>query len=411
MGRKRKSIVRKLPGYTDFRFDWTVDGRRFRGGTGEAEDERLAEEIALEERRGILRRLRLGEGGPASADMTISEALVRALAEHWAHYPAQRDAVQSHCRALLRIVGPAVKLGDIDDALVAEFVARRRGEAVPDRRGKKRRASEPVAATRKLVSPATVNRATDALRKVMNLAGDWRHGGLPVRVGEVDWKRHRLREQSREVYLTEDQAARLFGAIAGHARAPIMLALLTGLRRANLLGLDWKDADLPGRLLTVRISARAGGVKPHAVPLVGAAVDLLEGLEPDPRLRRGPVFVFGARTVDCDCVACRDDNRRGRELRGQRIRSIKRAFNTARQAIGQPDLRFHDLRHTVASWLIQNRQPLAVVQEVLGHADIGTTRRYSHLERDHVAAAMAESLGPKVINKSYEPSDPETKSA
>jgi integrase len=282
----------------------------------------------------------------------------------------------------LRIIGRDTLLSQIDDVVVAEFIARRRGEAV-QRRGKLR-------APPGLVSAATVNRSVTALQTVMTHARDrWRVVGKPIHVATVDWRRHRLKERSVETYLTRDQAEALLKALIPHAKTPARLALYTGLRRSEVLGLDWQRVDLTGARLTL---IKKGG-RVHSVALIPEAVALLEDLEPNPADRRGPAFFFGNPHVGCACVSCRPDTKRGQELAGQRIRWIKRAYGTARKAIGLPSLRFHDLRHTVASWLLQRGYTLKTVQQVLGHADIGTTARYAHLEHGAVATAMADALG------------------
>jgi integrase len=69
--------------------------------------------------------------------------------------------------------------------------------------------------------------------------------------------------------------------------------------------------------------------------------------------------------------------------------SFRSAWESALVAAGIEDLRFHDLRHTFASWLIQRGRTLREVQEALGHQTITMTMRYSHLAPDHLRAAVA----------------------
>ncbi|HEV7369015.1 tyrosine-type recombinase/integrase [Arenibaculum sp.] len=75
------------------------------------------------------------------------------------------------------------------------------------------------------------------------------------------------------------------------------------------------------------------------------------------------------------------------------MKEIKRAFATGRKRIGMPELRFHDLRHTVASWLLNEGYTLKMVQTILGGTQITTTARYAHLEKGATAEAMSRSLG------------------
>src|SRR4029453_17965167 len=69
--------------------------------------------------------------------------------------------------------------------------------------------------------------------------------------------------------------------------------------------------------------------------------------------------------------------------------SIRRAFENAVERAGVKDFRFHDLRHTFASWLTMKGRPLREVQELLGHKSIYMTQRYSHLAPERLREAVA----------------------
>lgn len=71
------------------------------------------------------------------------------------------------------------------------------------------------------------------------------------------------------------------------------------------------------------------------------------------------------------------------------MEQLRTAWETAVAASGIDDVRFHDLRHTFASWLVQRGRTLKEVQEALGHQTITMTMRYSHLAPDHLRAAVA----------------------
>lgn len=370
MARKRKSIVKRRAGSPFWWYDWTVAGRRFRGSC-ETDDEESAVGYALKVRDRLHRQIRLGEN-PAT-DITLNAAATRLWTEHWAGLATGGDNLH-HMRPVLRIVGRDTRLADITDQTVIDFVARRRGETAKN-------SDRPVA-------PATVNHSLIAWSKIMRQAREvWaRDKVAPVAVSEINPRRYLIPvSNGREIYLSRDEARALVDALVPHARAPVMLALMTGFRRGNVLGLAWQDLVLDG--LAPRAAVVAKGGQAHAVPLIPPAVQLLKRLAPDPANRRGPVFTFGNPAVGCTCWHCTDAERAGAQ-----IKSVKRAFHTARAAIGRPEATFHDLRHTVASWILQANYGLAVVQDTLGHADISTTRRYAHLETGAVAAAMGASL-------------------
>jgi site-specific recombinase XerD len=73
---------------------------------------------------------------------------------------------------------------------------------------------------------------------------------------------------------------------------------------------------------------------------------------------------------------------------GKPFSSVFFARDAARKRAAMPELRVHDLRHSFASFLVNAGRSLYEVQELLGHADIKTTSRYSHLSRDRLNAAV-----------------------
>lgn len=67
---------------------------------------------------------------------------------------------------------------------------------------------------------------------------------------------------------------------------------------------------------------------------------------------------------------------------------LRKQFENAREECGMEHINWHDLRHTFASWLIQKNTPLQVVKELMGHANIGMTMRYAHLEIENLKTAV-----------------------
>jgi len=194
-------------------------------------------------------------------------------------------------------------------------------------------------------TPATINRQLAMLRRLGNLAYKWGWTDSPL------GKRvELLREnQERHVYLNQQQVAE----IARHAdhegtRDAIWLAATTGLRRGELLALrpeHYRDGAL---WLATSKSGR-----PRRVPVPADARYICERL---------PLAV----TV----VALRKD------------------FNRARRKAGLPGVRFHDLRHTFASWAIDAGVDLRLLKDLMGHSTMQMTSRYAHLEDRHHDQAM-----------------------
>ena len=161
-----------------------------------------------------------------------------------------------------------------------------------------------------------------------------------------------------------------------------LTALRTGMRQGELLALRWQqvilDADHP--FIQVRYSHSHGkttstkGNRPRRVPI---HPDLLSAMR---RYRGAPgELVFTATD--------------GRQLTSN---MIKNPMRRAAKAIGRPELRFHDLRHSFASQLTHQAVSLQVVQGLLGHADVTTTAKYSHpsesLHRHAVSALGHQGL-------------------
>lgn len=151
-----------------------------------------------------------------------------------------------------------------------------------------------------------------------------------------------------------------------------MLAIHTGMRKSEIMGLTWErvspDKDLGFNVRVTLYDTKNG--EPRGVPLNTDAIAALAALEPDPDRRSGSVF---------------------KRANGEDWGQIRSAFEKAVDRAGLPNFRFHDLRHTVASHLAMRGRPLKEIQEVLGHKSFSMTLRYAHLSPMHLRTAV-ESL-------------------
>lgn len=223
------------------------------------------------------------------------------------------------------------------------------------------------------VSGATVNRHLAALSAVCKWA--WKElGWLPSNPVLAVSK---LPEADGIVrFLSDDERKALFAACRKHSNpniyVAVLLALATGLRASNIRFLRWGDVDFDR--WTLRIVETKNG-QPRYVPVVGAAQAALQAhYEADPT-KEGWVFK-GARD---DAPA-----------------NLDKPWREVRDAAGLVDFRFHDLRHTTASYLTQSGAGLAQVADALGHRTLAMARRYSHQTGEHVRstlASIADKLG------------------
>lgn len=176
--------------------------------------------------------------------------------------------------------------------------------------------------------------------------------------------------------LVENRAAE--GSFRG-IRDLAMLELLyaTGLRLAELHGLNAGDLDLVGDV----VKLRGKGKKERIVPLGRAAVSALRRWEP-----------FRARTAAGTTSDDRDAvflSQHGRRLSRRRIQGIVSAF--LRAASDDTGLSTHSVRHTFATHLLDNGADLIAVKELLGHASLSTTRIYAHTSRERIKRVYDEA--------------------
>lgn len=207
------------------------------------------------------------------------------------------------------------------------------------------------------LSPKTVNNVLTVLRSLLSMAA--KRQLIPA-VPEIEWLP--AEEQAFDFFKFEE-ADRLIAAAKDEWKTMILVALKTGMRQGELLGLRWDDVDLVAGRLMVRQSIVRGRVttpknrKAREIPL---APSVLMALKAHRHLRGELVF--------CDSA--------GRPLtKGECKHPLWRACRGAQlRRVG-----WHVLRHTFASHLAMRGVPVRTIQELLGHATLTMTLRYAHL--------------------------------
>jgi integrase len=245
--------------------------------------------------------------------------------------------------------------------------------------------------TPRTLAPGTMHNILVVLSDMLQVA---RKRSLIASVPEIDWIKIPKPDFD---FLDFEEADRLIVGADGEWRTMILVALRTGLRQGELLGLRWIDVDLSAGRLTVRqnyvdgsfVTPKSG--KPREVPLCEEAIAALKAH----RHERGPlVFCDGEGRVLSD---------------GKMARPLIRAYRAA----GLRPIGWHTLRHTFASHLAMRGATLRVIQDLLGHASIVTTQRYAHLA-PHVArdavklldrAPIAPGRGPLTTDCQNPPDD------
>jgi integrase len=187
----------------------------------------------------------------------------------------------------------------------------------------------------------------------------------------------------RNRYLTLEEGEMLFASLTGrreHLVPAVRLALLTGMRRGEILSLRWEHVNLIGRVLTFVIKGETWEVRPgwllietskngrpRCLPMSSRVRSVLTGLYEDEA--RGE-FVFQ------------------NERTGLSIGDIKTGFASARREAGIFNLTFHDLRHTWATRAAECGVPESVRRDILGHSSPTMTGDYTHSSPEAMEKAM-----------------------
>lgn len=205
------------------------------------------------------------------------------------------------------------------------------------------------------VSNATVNRMLEVVRAILRRAE--REWGWLERAPHVKT----LREPKRRIrWLTREEADRLLSELPDHLAAMMLFTLATGLREANVVRLEWSQIDRNRRCAWIHAD-QAKARKAIAVPLNEDALQVLSQ-----QMGKHPVRVF---TYHGEPVT----------------KANNHAWRKALARAGIRDFRWHDLRHTWASWHVQQGTPLQVLQELGGWSDYAMVLRYAHLSVEHLA--------------------------
>lgn len=214
--------------------------------------------------------------------------------------------------------------------------------------------------TKRAYSAAAVNRPLAALRHLLTLAREeWEVLGAVPRV------RLEKEPQGRLRWLTKEEASRLLGK-CDVSKNPLLgaivrLALGTGMRREEILGLTWERVDFARGVL--RLEQTKSGRR-REIPMDDTAYAALSSVR---GAREGLVFT---------------------KADGRRWGKIRTSFESAVEAAKVDDFRFHDLRHTFASWAVQRGASLHELKDLLGHSSLAMVMRYAHLAPENLRQAV-----------------------
>jgi integrase len=293
--------------------------------------------------------LKIDPDKPRGPRITLEQAVERYLAAKSRKRSVSEDRrILGHLKSYF---GKDTPLAEITASRISEYKAKRLAAV--------RKIGKGEAAIERRLTAAAVNRPLTLLRHLLRLAHEeW--GDLHV----VPKIRTEKEPQGRLRWLTQEEAINLLAACRKSRNITLAdlveFCLFTGVRRGEALGLTWDRVDRARGVIRLELT-KSG--RRREVPLSSNADAVLA--------RRWTFaakgYVFGSRNWN----------------------SFRSAWEAALAVAGVDDFRFHDLRHTFASWLVQRGRTLKEVQEALGHQTVTMTMRYSHLAPDHLRAAVA----------------------
>ena len=221
------------------------------------------------------------------------------------------------------------------------------------------------------VKPVSVNRMLEILRAILRRAhNDWEWlETIPV-------IRMRYVEKSRVRWLSQHEANRLMKELPQHLADMAAFSLATGLRAANVRELKWEDIDMERCHAWINPD-KAKAKKAVSVPLNKNAMAILEGRQ---ETHAKYVFTYNGNPVG---------------------KCNTRAWRNALRRAGIENFRWHDLRHTWASWHVQNGTSLQELQVLGGWSSLEMVLRYAHLSSDHLKTAADRVPGTFLLKSTW----------
>ena len=221
--------------------------------------------------------------------------------------------------------------------------------------------------------PYEANRTVELISKIYQCAKTW--GFVPESHQNPAQGIERFKEHKRDRWIEPSELPKLAKAIDGvdniYIRSALWLYLLTGMRKSELLQAKWSDIAWDRKELRLP-ETKAGRV--HYVPLSAPALVLLKQI---PKVAGNEYILPGARG-------------------NGHLVNINKRWRALRTEAGVADVRLHDLRRTVGSWLAQAGNSLHLIGRVLNHSNQATTAVYARFGQDHVREAL-EAHGQRLM--------------
>ena len=332
--------VYKRPGSQNYWYKFVFEGHRIQESAGTT-DRQAAEQAEAHHKRTLWERSRLG--------VKPSRVWEDAATSYLNTLPDGRNKIQTAAELARyndQLIGRELSKIDLD---LLEKLQQARADDIRLRTGRQAR-------------PGTVNRCLGIVMSVLHHAASKK------------WLDHvphlaKLPDTERVIrFISRPEAERLIAELPPHQQRMVIFALETGLRMSNVTQLRWAQVDLKRRLAWVN-PPDAKEKKGIAVPLSDTVVKLLGVV-----VGEHPEYVFVYRDQPV-------------------TKTSTKAWKLAKQRAGITNFRWHDLRHTWASWHRQDGTPVAVLKELGAWTDDRMPGRYAHLGDDHLAEFVNRRRG------------------
>lgn len=223
-------------------------------------------------------------------------------------------------------------------------------------------------------APATINRLMATIKHMITKAVEWElvEEEALRRVRRVKF----LEENNKRLrYLSTEECKALIGESNNHLRPIIITALNTGMRRGEILNLQWKNVDLKHGFIL--LDKTKNGDR-REIPINETLKNTFKAI---PRRLDIPFVFYNENTA-------KGDKTNNDQEKIKPYADIGTAFTRACKRAGITDFHFHDLRHTFASHLVMAGVDITTVKELLGHKTLTMTLRYAHLAPSHKVKAV-----------------------
>jgi integrase len=240
------------------------------------------------------------------------------------------------------------------------------------------------------LSGTTVNYHHRIIHKALKQAYKWQMVGQNV----ADAVETPKKNPTEIEYMKKHQVHHFINAIKGNYDYPVILAAIyTGMRQGELLGLRWQDVDLEAGIIYIQQQAQYlpdqgfyfKDPKQNSKRRIPVPLPLNSALRQVKKEQERYKTIYGEEYKKLDLVFCAPD---GGQQEGT---ALTKRFQALLEQNGLPKMRFHSLRHTFATMCRGAGMSIEDIQDLLGHADISTTKTmYTHIEIEPLKKAMSK---------------------